>query len=180
VIIGSLLYLIYEIYQLATNGLRFFLRDPYNWFDVASLLIVIFVVSNDFFSNFVGFEEQTLSNIAAFGAFLLCMKIFYWFRLFTGLSFYMRLIRETIQGIKHIIIILLAILIMFCFVNYIIKKDQEKDVDSREEDEDSETGIRNAFVRSLLNQYLVGLGEFNTDGFGRMEWAFFILATFIT
>ena len=152
VIIGSLLYLIYEIYQLFSNGLRFFLRDPYNWFDIASLLIVIFVVLNDFFSNFTGIEEHALSNLAAFGAFLLCMKIFYWFRLFTGLSFYMRLIRETISGMKHIIIILLAILLMFTVVNYVINKDDKREFYSRQEDEDkdgdgdTERGIRSKFV----------------------------------
>mmetsp|Transcript_26142 Transcript_26142/g.18565 ORF Transcript_26142/g.18565 Transcript_26142/m.18565 type:complete len:109 (+) Transcript_26142:1947-2273(+) len=56
--------------------------------------------------------------------------------------------------------------------------------DSLDEDSSLFTESFGYPFNSVINQYLVGLGDFNTDNYSQenkiMIWLFFILATFIT
>ena len=95
----------------------------------------------------------------------------------------MRLIRETVKDMRHILLILITILVMFTVCTYIIKDTKDKEetnVGSDTNESSSQTEVSNEFVLSLFTQYQLGLGEFDTENFGQMEWTFFILATFIT
>ena len=107
--------LIFEIITLLKLGIRSFLTDPFNYFDAASLCFTIFILMNDFF-EIIDLSAATLSILVALAVFVLCIKVFYWFRLFTGLSFYMRLIQETIRDMRFILIIFLTIIGMFSLV----------------------------------------------------------------
>ena len=121
VIIGTLIILIFEIITIVKLGLRSFISDFYNYADAASLIITSTILANDFF-YIREIDDSWFSLLVACGVFVLCIKLFYWFRLFTGLSFYMRLIRETIYDMRFILIILIMMLIMFSLVIFAFNK----------------------------------------------------------
>lgn len=52
-------------------------------------------------------------TIAALLVFLMWIKTFYWMRLFTATSFYIRLIQETLSDIKFFLILFIFILMTF-------------------------------------------------------------------
>lgn len=54
--------------------------------------------------------------------FLVWLKWFYWMRLFTGTSFYIRLISETIGDIKYFMILFLFVLSTFATVNLVMNQ----------------------------------------------------------
>ena len=114
--------------------------------------------------------------IVSVAVFVLWIKVFYWFRLFTGLSFYMRLIKETIYDLRYILIILITILLMFSMVIYAFVQGQPKDKKIL-----PDFAINNQLIGAFLDQYLLGLGEYSeVENFDAVTWIFFLLATFIT
>ena len=125
VIVGTLVILIFELITLIKLGLRTYISDLWNYFDTLSLLLTSFVIVNDFLSV-PEITDYSLSVIVSFAVFMLWIKVFYWFRLFTGLSFYMRLIRETIYDLRYILVILITILLMFSMVIFAFVQGQPK------------------------------------------------------
>ena len=52
-------------------------------------------------------------GLSALLVFLMWIKTFYWMRLFTATSFYIRLIQETLSDIKFFLILFIFILMTF-------------------------------------------------------------------
>ena len=118
------------------------------------------------------------------------LKVFYWFRLFNATSFYIRLITETIYDISTFLIILVAFLFMFANCIYVLNL-YRKETDLEDSELFGNFFEGHSWLNSILNQYLLALGEFNMDAFSEngagdklpnspLVWALFIGATFIT
>jgi len=113
---------------------------------------------------------------------LMWLRVFYWLRLFTGTSFYMRLIRQTIFDLRFFLFILITFLLMFANVMLILDMGRGQGNSIFAESHRLGAG---PFFEALLDQYLLGLGDFafseRFDGEnGWALWIFFCLATFMT
>ena len=104
-----------------------------------------------------------------------------WLRLFDNTSFYVTLILKTIRDIGYIAIIIVIILVYIGSAMYMLQLNVVGG-----EEAAIITPIFNSFVvDSMINQYLLMLGEFNLDGFSMhmntaVCYALFILSTVIT
>ena len=88
------------------------------------------------------------------------------------------------SDIIYFLLIYFIVLGMFANAVYCLSLNRDPD------DEDSaiiDQAVNNRVFDSILNQYLLSLGEFGTDNYGAGEkgedwvlWIFFILSTFIT
>ena len=153
-----------------------YLKDIFNWVDMFSILINVFVLietSNKFDKDHV----KIVRPIAALGVILMWIKAFYWLRIFTGTSFYVRLIRDTLYDIRHFLI--LFILILFTFGNALLILNQGRD------DDLFFNFFKFTIFNAVMNQYMLSLGEFNTENFSNeggdyIVWLVFIASTFVT
>ena len=102
-------------------------------------------------------KKEVNRGIAAFGVVLMWFKAFYWLRIFTGTSFYVRLIRDTLYDIRNFIILFILILLTFANALLILNegRDQHLYMDFFNID------IANA----VMNQYMLSLGEFDVEGY---------------
>ena len=108
----------HELIQIYVDRISYFL-DPTNYFDLASSALNIYLVSNHTHKYFVISDryEYTLTTIASL---LMWIKGLLWLRLFSGTSFYIRLITETIKDIVYFMIILAIFLSAFANAIYIL------------------------------------------------------------
>ena len=122
---------------------------------------------------------QSLREVAAICSFFTLIKAFDWLRLFEGTAFYIQLVAETMVDITAFMIVLLFSLIAFGIPLGFLSMNSASD------DQVVEGVFNSFFFDVMFNQYLLGLGEFNTDGFGNnpqvtLCYLIFIAATFIT
>ena len=115
--------------------------------------------------------------MAAISMVFMWAKTFYWMRLFSGTSFYIRLILETINDIKYFFI--LFTFIMMCFGNTLLVMNQGR------ADEIYSKQFNVSFIDAMLNQYILAIGDYDTEAFQAeggdiILWLLFILATFLT
>ena len=122
-------------------------------------------------------DRRVIRQLAGISMTLMWVKTFYWMRLFSNTSFYIRLIMETLKDIKYFLI--LFIFIMMCFGNALLVMNQGRSSHVYSK-------VFNVpFLDSMLNQYILTIGDYDTEAF-RMEggdiiiWCLFIMATFIT
>ena len=104
-----------------------------------------------------------------------------WLRLFGNTSFYVTLITRTMSDISYFVIIQLALLYYIGIAVYMLQLD----ADPASEDYIVEPVFNNFLVDSVLNQYLLILGEFHLDGFAdhrntELCYAIFTLTCFLS
>jgi len=122
--------------------------------------------------------------MAAVSVFLMWIKSFYWMRLFTDTSFYVRLIRETLYDIRYFLILFIFILMTFGNTLMVIAEGRDKGAAGAEGGLYKDIfSIR--FLNVVFNQYMLSLGEFDLDnyegeGSDALVWTVFIATTFIT
>ena len=84
-----------------------------------------------------------------------------WLRLFDVTSFYVTLIIQTILDMKYFLLILAVMVIYFGSTMYMLQLN----VITSDGTDIVEQRFDNFMLDSVLNQYLLMLGEFNLDGF---------------
>ena len=94
---------IFELLQLFSKGWRYFI-DFWNLFDMASIILNTLLIMNHL-SYLDVFQEEEMIVGSFFAMLIMYVKAFAWLRLFDATSFYIRLVVETIKGIKFFIII---------------------------------------------------------------------------
>ena len=104
-----------------------------------------------------------------------------WLRLFDNTSFYVTLITKTISDILYIGFIIVIILVYIGLAMYMLELNAEKGDDSAI----IQPIFEQFLVDSIINQYLLMLGEFHMDGFkfhanAALLYIFFISTTFIS
>ena len=104
-----------------------------------------------------------------------------WLRLFDNTSFYVTLITKTISDILYIGFIIVIILVYIGLAMYMLELNAEIGDDTAV----IQPIFHQFLVDSIINQYLLMLGEFHMDGFKNHSnavlcYIFFISTTFIS
>lgn len=128
-------------------------------------------------------ELNSLIQLCSIAICLNWMMLYYWLRLFPQLAFYVTMIYETLVDISWFMISFLMCVAAFTNATYVLnlmKTDSGEDSDLL-----WNTAFGVDFFDSFLNQYLVGLGEFNLDPYADspayiLNYIYFILATLFT
>jgi len=118
--------------------------------------------------------------IAALTTLLLWIKVLDWMRLFRPTSFFIRLITETINDIRHFFIIFVVALLMFGVPIYILNLNRSEGTEIIDQTF-GDIWVLNA----LYNQYMLSLGEFAIDNYDDQPQVYlcyilFLGATFFT
>jgi len=115
VIVGSIYFSVFELITLARDGSDWFF-DGFNYNDLLLPFLQLYLTR--FGAGALNLEDgekinETRRALASLASFFLWIKAFYWLRLFTGTSFYIRLIVETLREIKYFMILFAFCLMMF-------------------------------------------------------------------
>ena len=138
-----------------------YLKDPYNYNDLFQFLATIWIVV----SNVSSPNAPTIIDKRNVATFVLLGQgtkaVLDWLRLFDNTSFYVTLILKTIIDIGYIGMIIIIIFVYIGSALYMLQLNV-----ASTEDADIINPIFGMFlIDTFLNQYLLMLGEFNTDGF---------------
>ena len=114
----------HEFIQFYSDRLDY-VFDFTNYFDIASSLINIYLVTNHQY-QFSPLSTENLYSLTAIATLLLWVKGLLWLRLFSATSFYIRLIIETLKDITYFMIILMIFLVMFANCLYILDLYREE------------------------------------------------------
>lgn len=104
-------------------------------------------------------------------------KTFYWMRLFAPTAFYVKLIIETVWDIRYFLILFVFILATFGNALMVLNEGRGEPMYSNT--------YQVEFFDAMMNQYMLSLGEFDTENFKLrghdvIVWMLFIATTFIT
>jgi hypothetical protein len=104
--------------------------------------------------------------------------------LFDRTAVYVLMIRKTIVDIMYFFLVFCIVVCAFANAIMVINK-YERNVSSDDYEPIVEDAFGNDVTDSLINQYMVGLGEFSYDSYETNPsrdflWVYFILATFLT
>ena len=118
--------------------------------------------------------------VAAISVFIMWMKMFDWLRLFEPTSFYIKLVTATFNDLTSFMLLFLTGLAMFGSSMYMLQLSS-----TSRDDSVIDSLLGHFFLDSLVNQYLLGLGEFAMDGFEEhpqkyLCWLLFLSSTFFT
>ena len=154
-------------YQLYIESVQLFQSDdpkrftkyftnPMNLFDLFQYMTCLMMM----ILSMLNLDWPTLPTrriIAALLVFILWFKMFDWMRLFDSTSFYIKLILVTIYDIMPFMVIYVIFLLMFgCAMDCI-------SLNRGENDEIIESYIGWWFIDLLINQHLLGLGDFSME-----------------
>jgi len=134
VFVCVLYFLFFEIVAIVRDGWSY-LTDIFNYFDWIAFFLNFYVTYTTVWDSNLVTKEEKVSNSADSTAYktsaekisdyeyrraiasglvlLMWVKTFYWMRLFTATSFYIRLISETLSDIKYFLILFIFILMTF-------------------------------------------------------------------
>ena len=105
-------FLFFEIVCILRDGLSY-LKDIFNWIDIISFMLNIYLIIATVYIESLTENRIVNRAISALGVVLMWFKAFYWLRIFTGTSFYVRLIRDTLYDIRYFLILFILILATF-------------------------------------------------------------------
>ena len=168
-----------EVKQIISDKLDY-LKDYWNWLDMVSLslnLAFLVMIDIDLLADQVTIPVTLVRNVGAFSCFLLWIKVFYWMRLFKLAAHFITLIKQTIFDIRIFLIMLLILTIAFANLFFVLNNNTDDSFYSK-----THTGA--SIVDSLINTYLLSLGNFNLDDYNKGPnvaaiWLMFILGTFL-
>ena len=100
--------------------------------------------------------DEPRRKIASLVSTLIWLKAFYWLKLFSNTSLYIRLIIETIYDIRYFIV--LFVFILMTFGNAILIMDTGR------AERYTKEYFSNDYLNIIFDQYLLSMGEFNGDG----------------
>lgn len=104
-----------ELRQLRQSGFSYF-YDTWNFIDMSSWALNFSFMSMFFLCVVLReeyFQREVILTIGSWGMFLMWIKVFYWFRLFSSYAYYVRLIMQTIFDSRKFMILVVIILISF-------------------------------------------------------------------
>ena len=114
ILIGTVYFAFIEITTMLRDGFVYF-KSMYNLIDFGTFVLNFYLT---YATSAYPLEESkesrsTIRSLATLAVFLLWLKTFYWMRLFESLSFYVRLISETLYDIRFFLILFVFILMTF-------------------------------------------------------------------
>ena len=177
VIVTTIYFGAYEFVQLFSKGLRYFF-DFWNIFDCVSMILNAFMLVNHLAGLHL-IKKDTLIILSFIAMFIMWVKSFSWFRLGDNTSFYIRLVVETMAGIKYFLFILIFTQCMFANVIYILDTNREPS------EKLFQVAFGNEIADAFLNQYLLALGDFDTGNYtshphSNIIWFLFVVSSFFS
>ena len=123
-----------------------------------------------------------LRTLGCYGIMLIYSKTFYWLRMWPTYALSVRVIKDVTYDMKEFLVLLFGVVALFGNAVYIL------DLGRRGEQNEIFSGIgdnNNKWLGSLINQWLVGLGQFDSVEVFYGEnvytvWTIFVLATLFT
>jgi hypothetical protein len=138
-------------------GMEYFYSTSIIWnvIDIFTMLFVTIFCILDFTQA----EEETTRSIGSLAIFFLWIKFFYFLRIFTPTSAFIRMITEIIKDMGVFAGIYLLANAAFANAFFVL------DAGTPGDDGGIEKIAGEAWWETLIYIYLTGLGEFGTDGF---------------
>ena len=179
-IVILILYLLYYEIRCCIRDKFAYLLDIYNWIDISSFCMNLYIVYYSSKGTLVDTDEGlNMRTIAPIAVVLIWTKSFYWLRLFSQTSFFVRLITDTLYDIRYFLILFLLILMTFGNAILILSENREnplyKDYTSSN------------YVNVIFSQYEMALGEFYTEtyspgqeGGDTIAWVLFCFTTMVS
>ena len=172
----TLYFAFYEFVCMVRDGWSY-IFDIFNYIDLVSFSLNVYLVYATVVNDYNVKDRSTIRGFAMTAVVLMWFKAFYWLRLFKSTSFYVRLIRETLWDVRYFMILFLFILMTFGNALMILNEKREPQL--------FQNFFNLKFPSAVLNQYILSLGEFDTENFESngediLVWLIFIGTTFIT
>ena len=169
-----------ELFQFAYAERKMdYICSGWNWVDFFGLMFTLTIAFHTLLEMTL-IPIESLRILAAVASLFLLMKVYDWLRLFENTAFYVLLLQETLNDLKWFLVLLGVAFLMFGLPMSMLSLNRS-DEDSRLIQERFEFW----FIDLIYNQYLLALGEFETDSFmagneTRLVLLIFICATFYT
>ena len=113
ILLSVLYFAFFEFVSAIRDGAAYFM-DIYNYVDWAAFVLNMWVLyATSAYQPDKDHDRYTIRTLAALLVFFMWIKTFYWMRLFTSTSFYVRLIKETLFDIRYFLILFIFILMTF-------------------------------------------------------------------
>lgn len=144
--------------------------------DIASSILVI---TFSFYDVLKKEDRNDGRRLGAIAVFFMWLKLFYLLRIFGATSSFIRMIIEAVKGMSTFLGILFISILAFANIFYIIDGGY-----NRNENIEVSRASGDTFFLTFAGTYQMGLGEWDTDGYGDSEhegllWFYFIFCTFI-
>ena len=170
-------------------GIIDYLKGYWNWVDVLTPTLNLIYIFKAFIALVRGSisasDKVNLKTIAAFCLFLMCLKMFYFMKLFEKPAYFLAQLKHTIAAVLGFLVMFLVLVMSFSLVFFALQQNlPEGGIELEDGTQlnyvDSKVG--NKFMDAVISVYLISLGEFQTDGYSEGEnkksaWAMFLLAT---
>lgn len=126
-------------------------------------------------------DRHQVRTMAAISILFMWFKVFYWMRLFSKTSFYIRLILETLNDVKYFLILFMTMLMLFGNATYIMNQGRTADGQI----------YKNMFnfapIDVVLDQFRIANGDHDviTEGMqvesrDMVMWVFFVMSVLLT
>lgn len=190
-----------------------YLRDYWNYFDVGSILLnfsfltmlYLILEHKDEVSDvhILNYDQYVkwVRLVGAMNVILMYIKMFYWMRLFKKYAYFITLLSSTISDIKVFLIMLFLVIAsyanFFFILNFNTPMNDKYTINEGSDPIDNSLNsndprfyfyvkryVHSPLWSALINVYLIALGDFETEGYGRgyykwFAWFFFLKSTFI-
>jgi len=180
--------LIFTLFDLSNEVIQLIMQKenyltPLNGLQMLAHIVLVMIVYHDFShtDDYSADLKDKLIVFASFSSFMMTVQlIFYWLALIDKTSHFVKMVTESMHDVKWFLLMVFLCILSFANAIVILTK-----LSSDEGDPiiDKKFGI--VYVDSVLSGYLLGLGEFETDGYNDNKfhdflWVYFLLATFLT
>lgn len=155
--------------QLKEAGASYFL-SPWNYIDMVPLLLITAVSLNYLLSD-TGYGEETL--FMALSSLMMWFKLLGFLRLQKDFAYMIKILLSVGQDSATFMVILALTLMAFTDAMYTISRAMPAD-----------SAYFDEYYQAVITQYLLALGEFNTDDFDdspypSLSWVIFLSATLV-
>ena len=168
ILVFQLFFIYIEIHQLIFHRLGYF-KSFWNMLDISSILLNIAVVVWDF----TRWQLNDIIAIAWVAVLVLWFRLFYLLRVFSETAYLISMIQAIIIEMKYFVLALVIAILAFANTFFILGRN------SPDGNNFSGNTIWDAFIFS----YRMGLGDFDTSGFGTSDegliWTLWFLNTLI-
>lgn len=159
--------------------------DAWNALMVGSFILNLLLIFEHVY-NFMGTSYDYMIEIASVAIVIQWLVLYYWFRLFPSLAFFVTFLKEVLYDICGFVVMFLVCILMFGNAIYVI---QTSHGETRSEYHSAEgadalipSAFNTAFIDSMLAQYqiTIGMGEVENFTSNPIVWVFYLLTTLWT
>lgn len=170
-------------------GFKGYFLDYWNVIDSTLLTLVLLVIIEIAMVVIKGsaiLSPSKIRRMAAFGTFMLWIKLFYWMRLFNKTAHFITLIFNTIFELQTFGTMMLLILMAYTSAFYILNQNTTANPHNKDLAEKygefsyikEFTGV--SLLDAFIQVYMISLGDFNYDGYNKSGRGLIVYFFFLT